>query len=188
VQNKPALTLRVRAFMMKRGNMTLQTATPAERAEELRSAMRAWTTGVAVVTAAHEGEQHGMTVSSFASISLDPPLVAISLQTVSRTHELVSQAQAFGVTILGADQLELSERFAGRKGAPGDRLHGVRTETLVTGAPFIHGGLAFLDCRVQQAIQAGMNTLFVAEVVAVRGNSQALPLVYHDRSYRRLRD
>jgi flavin reductase (DIM6/NTAB) family NADH-FMN oxidoreductase RutF len=168
--------------------MALPTTTPAERADELRSAMRAWTTGVAIVTAVHEGEQHGMTVSSFASISLDPPLIAISLQTVSRTHELVTRAHAFGVTILAADQLELSERFAGRNEAPGDRLHGIRTETLVTGAPFIHGGLAFLDCRVQQAIQAGTNTLFLAEVAAVRGNRQALPLVYHDRAYRRLRD
>jgi flavin reductase (DIM6/NTAB) family NADH-FMN oxidoreductase RutF len=181
-------TAGARIYDETREDMELQTATPAERAEELRSAMRAWTTGVAIVTAEHEGEQHGMTVSSFASISLDPPMIAISLQTASRTHELVSRAQEFGVTILAADQLELSERFAGRQGAPGDRLHGIRTETLVTGAPFIHGGLAFLDCRVQQAIQAGMNTLFLAEVVAVRGTTQALPLVYHDRAYRRLRD
>ena len=150
--------------------------------------MRAWTTGVAIVTAAYGGQQHGMTVSSFASISLDPPLIAVSLQAASQTHALVSRAQAFGVTILAAHQKELSERFAGRFGKDSERLDGVETQTLATGAPFIRGGLAFLDCRVRQAIRAGMNTLFVAEVVAVREEDHDSPLVYHDRGYRRLQE
>lgn len=166
----------------------MQKITPAERTEGLRAAMRAWTTGVAIVTAAHDGQRHGMTVSSFASISLDPPLVAISLQTASQTHALVRRAGAFGVTILAASQQGLSERFAGRNGDEGARLEGLETETLATGAPFIRGGLAFLDCRVTQAIQAGTNTLFIAEVVAIRADDHEAPLVYHDRSYRRLQD
>lgn len=168
--------------------MEMQTTTPAERTEGLRAAMRAWTTGVAIVTAAHGGQQHGMTVSSFASISLDPPLVAISLQTASHTHVLLSRAFAFGVTILAANQQPLSERFAGRAGDASTRLEGVETETLATGAPFIKGGLAFLDCRVTQAIQAGTNTLFIAEVVAVKTGDRESPLVYQDRTYRLLRD
>lgn len=162
------------------------TSTPAERADQLRTAMRAWTTGIAIVTAAHKGEQHGMTVSSFASISLDPPLIAVSLQTASHTHDLVRRAGAFGVTILSVAQQDLSERFAGRSDDGGDRLDGLQTEAFVTGAPFIKGGLAFLDCRVQQTIAAGMNTLFIAEVVAVREDDHDAPLVYHDRTYRRL--
>jgi flavin reductase (DIM6/NTAB) family NADH-FMN oxidoreductase RutF len=155
---------------------------------QLRMAMRAWTTGVAIVTAAHAGQQHGMTVSSFASISLDPPLVAVSLSTDSHTHDLVGRAGAFGVTILAAGQQELSERFAGKVGGEGDRMQGLQTETFVTGAPFIKGGLAFLDCRVTQTIQAGMNTLFIAEVLAVRGDDHDSPLVYHDRAYRRIKE
>src|SRR5512135_3567083 len=83
-------------------------------AEQLRTAMRTWTSGVAIVTAEFEGQVHGMTVSSFTSISLDPPLVVISLQKTSRTREMVASAGAFGVTILAADQLGLSERFANR--------------------------------------------------------------------------
>jgi flavin reductase (DIM6/NTAB) family NADH-FMN oxidoreductase RutF len=157
-------------------------------AEQLRAAMRAWTSGVTIVTAAYGGEKHGMTVSSFTSISLDPPLIVISLQTISRTHELVSRAQAFGVTILASDQQRLSERFASRALDTGDRLEGVQTETLITGAPFIKGGLAYLDCRVTQTIRAGMNTLFVAEVVAVQGDDHASPLIYHDRTYRGLQE
>lgn len=154
--------------------------------EQLRSAMRAWTAGVTIVTAAHEEQQHGMTVNSFTSVSLDPPLIIISLQNSSRTRQLVSQAQAFGVTILSEEQRELSERFAGRTPDSANRMAGLEVETLVTGAPFIKGGLAYLDCRVQQSIAVGQNTLFLAEVVAARGSGEGRPLVYHNRRYHRL--
>ena len=156
--------------------------------EQLRQSMRAWTSGVTIVTASHAGEQHGMTVSSFTSIALEPPIVIISLQTDSRTHGLVTQANAFAVTILADGQQDVSDRFAGRVPDEEDRLGGIETETLVTGAPFIKGGLAYLDCRVTQAIEIGTNTLFLAEVVAARGNGEGKPLVYHDRAYHKLDD
>jgi flavin reductase (DIM6/NTAB) family NADH-FMN oxidoreductase RutF len=92
------------------------------------------------------------------------------------------------VTILAADQQELSERFARPPVDESDRLDGLETDTFVTGAPFIRGGLAHLDCRVRQSIAAGMNTLFIGEVVAVSGGVHTSPLVYHDRAYRRLED
>ncbi len=168
--------------------MKTDTKTAAERAEELRTAMRAWTSGVAVVAAAHAGEWHGMTVSSFTSVSLDPPMVVVSLQTASRTHDVVAKAGAFAVTILAASQQELSERFAQRKSTMSEHLDGLELETLVTGAPFIRGGLAYIDCRVRQSIPCGMNTLFIAEVVAVRGDDHDAPLVYHDRRYHRLEE
>ena len=168
--------------------MNQNPTTAEQQAKQLRSAMRAWTTGVAIVTAAHGGKQHGMTVSSFSSISLEPPLIAVSLSTGSQTRDFIAQSGAFGVTILAAGQEALSERFAGKSGAQAERMHGLQTETLVTGAPFIRGGLAFLDCRVTQTIPAGMNTLFLAEVVAVGGDDRDSPLVYHDRAYRRLQD
>jgi flavin reductase (DIM6/NTAB) family NADH-FMN oxidoreductase RutF len=154
--------------------------------EQLRLSMRAWVSGVTVVTVSHAGERHGMTVSSFTSVALEPPLIIISLQTASRTHQLVSQANAFAVTILAEDQRELSDRFAGRLDDSEDRLAGLETETLVTGASFLKGGLAYLDCRVVQSIPLGTNTLFLAEVVAARGNGTGQPLVYHDRQYHKL--
>ena len=168
--------------------METDISTAAQRADQLRSAMRAWTSGVTIVTATSEGQQHGMTVSSFTSISLDPPLIVISLQTASRTHDVVVKAGAFGVTILAVDQQELSERFASRHASMGERLDGLEIETLVTGAPLIKGGLAYLDCRVRQSIPSGMNTLFIAEVVAVRGDDHDAPLVYHDRTYHQLKE
>ena len=154
--------------------------------EQLRKAMRAWVTGIAIVTAAHQGERHGMTVSSFTSISLEPPLIMISLQTGSRTHDLVTGSNAFAVTILAEDQAEISKRFAGLIPDQDDRFEGLETETLVSGAPIITGGLAWLDCRVTQVIPAGTNTLFLAEVTAAHGDGAGAPLVYHDRDYRKI--
>ncbi len=153
--------------------------------EQLRQAMRAWTSGVTVVTAQYNDERHGMTVSSFTSIALQPPMVIISLQTESRTHRLVSQAGAFAVTILAEDQQAISERFAGRDTEQKDRLAGLETQTLVTGAPLLEGGLAWLDCRVVQTIPVGSNMLFLAEVVAAQQRKPGKPLLYHQRRYGR---
>jgi flavin reductase (DIM6/NTAB) family NADH-FMN oxidoreductase RutF len=158
--------------------------------EQLRQTMRAWSSGVTIVTVAYQGLTHGMTVSSFTSVALDPPLVIVSLQADSRTHELISKAGTFAVTILSADQAELSDRFAGRIPDTEDRMAGQATETLLTGAPLLQGGLAFLDCRTVQVIPAGSNTLFLAEVLAARSarDGEAAPLVYHNQRYRQLQE
>jgi flavin reductase (DIM6/NTAB) family NADH-FMN oxidoreductase RutF len=151
--------------------------------EALRAAMRTWSAGVTVVTAVHDGQRHGMTVNSFTSISLEPALITISLQTGSRTHELVSNSRAFALTMLSAEQADISDRFAGRVEDIEDRFAGLQTETLVTGAPLIVGGLAWLDCRIVESFDAGMNTLFIAEVLVARGTGEGKPLLYHNRAY-----
>lgn len=151
--------------------------------EQLRHAMRAWTTGVAVVTAQHEGQRYGMTVNSFTSISLEPPLVSVALRQLTHTHDLVVNSNEFSVTILSSTQHELSDRFAGRMHHIHDRFDGVETETLLTQVPLIKGGLAYFNCRVVNSIPVGENTLFVAEVIAARGEGQGNPLVYHNRVY-----
>jgi flavin reductase (DIM6/NTAB) family NADH-FMN oxidoreductase RutF len=151
--------------------------------ESLRAAMRAWSAGVTVVAAVHAGQTHGMTVNSFTSISLEPALITISLQGGSRTHELVTKSNTFGLTILSAEQAHISDLFAGRVKDAEDRFAGLQTETLVTGAPLIVGGLAWMDCRVVETFDAGMNTLFIAAVVAARGTGEGQPLIYHNRAY-----
>ena len=150
--------------------------------EELRLAMRAWTTGVAILTASHNGETYGMTINSFNSLSLDPPIVGVTVQNTTHIHDLIERAQVFGVTILAATQRDLAEDFAGRKHGA-DRMAGVDLHPLVSGAPLLTDGLASLDCRVTQAIPLGKNTLFLAEVAAVKIHSTDDPLVYHDRKY-----
>jgi flavin reductase (DIM6/NTAB) family NADH-FMN oxidoreductase RutF len=152
----------------------------------LRQAMRSWATGVTIVTSRHEAVTHGMTVSSFTSISVEPPRVLISIATNARTHDLIERAGVFGVTILATTQQDLSDRFAGRVPDEMDRLAGLETFTLETGVPLLAGGLANFDCRVVQTYYSGTNTLFIGEVVAARSAEGGDPLLYFSRGYHRL--
>jgi flavin reductase (DIM6/NTAB) family NADH-FMN oxidoreductase RutF len=158
--------------------------------EQLRNALRFWTTGVTIVSATSKGVVHGMTVNSFTSLSLEPPLVMISLEKVTRTHGLVASAGAFGVSILSQEQRALSDRFAGRESEKSDRFDGVDTFTMETGSPILSQALAFFDCRVSATYDAGTHTLFVGEVLAagLPGENTKQPLVYFNRNYRRLTD
>ena len=154
--------------------------------ETLRRAMRAWTSGVTVVTASHAGERYGMTVNSFTSISLEPPIIAVTLRKLTHTHALVEGSGEFAITILSVDQGSLSDRFAGKIPDVTDRFEGVETEKLLLEAPLIKGGMAYFNCRVVNAIPVGENTLFLAEVVAVQGEGEGDPLVYHNRVFWKL--
>ncbi len=161
----------------------------AIQAEHLRQTMRFWATGVTVVSAASDNEKHGMTVNSFTSLSLDPPLVMVSLEQATRTHGLVQRAGAYGVTFLSQQQQAISDCFAGRDTEQADRFKGLRTFTLQSGSPLIEGGLAFLDCRLVDTYQAGTHTLFIAEVVAAQSSPDedgTEPLLYFNRQYRHL--
>jgi flavin reductase (DIM6/NTAB) family NADH-FMN oxidoreductase RutF len=154
--------------------------------EKLRRAMRAWTTGVAIITSIYEDQQYGMTVNSFTSISLDPPLVSVALRQLTHTHELVVKSGMFSVTILTSAQKELSDRFAGKMPAITNRFEGVQTETISLDSPVFKDGMAYLDCRVVSSMPVGENTLFVAEVLDARGEGEGEPLVYHNRQYWKL--
>lgn len=158
--------------------------------DALRDALRFWSTGVTIVSAKHEEVLHGMTVNSFTSISLDPPLVMVSLEKITRTHGFVQAAGAFAVTILSTDQRAISDRFAGRETESDDRFEGVEFFTLETGSPILSGGLAFFDCRIKSGHSAGTHTLFIGEVIAAGSPTDGAlaPLVYFNRDYRRLRD
>jgi len=154
--------------------------------EQLRQAMRAWTTGVTVVTAIHDEQRYGMTVNSFTSLSLEPPLIAIALKQLTHTHALVEKSGEFSITILSKSQSDLSDRFAGKIPDIEDRFEGVPVETLLIDAPLIKGGMAYFNCRVVNSMPIGENTLFIAEVVAAQGNGEGDPLVYHNRVFWKL--
>jgi flavin reductase (DIM6/NTAB) family NADH-FMN oxidoreductase RutF len=154
----------------------------------MRQAMRQWVTGVAVVSSFHDGVRHGMTVSSFTSISLQPPLVLVSLSKDARTHDLVQRSSAFGVTLLNQTQQDISDRFAGRTTEEQDRFADLETFTLQTGAPFLLHGLTCLDCIVVGAQDVGDHTLFIGQVIALQLGQDGAPLIYYNRGYRRLLD
>lgn len=147
--------------------------------------MRNWASGVTVVTSQIKDIRHGMTVSSFTSVALEPPLVLVALAKNTRTAHIVQESGIFAVTILAQGQEEISDRFAGRLPDDADRFVGLETATLVTGAPLLVGGLAWFDCHVTQVIYGGTHLIFVGEVAAVQSFSGE-PLVYHNRAYRKI--
>ncbi len=154
--------------------------------EALRSAMRQWATGVSVVTASYKGVTHGMTVSSFTSVSLNPPQVLISLAQNARTHDLVKHSRHFGVSLLSAGQEDISNLFAGRVPDEQDRLAGVETFKIISNTPLIKNGIAFFDCRVIATFSSGTHTLFIGEVLAAQSREDGEPLLYYNRGYRKL--
>ncbi len=158
--------------------------------EDLRLAMRRWSTGVTVVTTQAEGLLFGMTVSSFTSICLEPPLVLVSLERISRTRQGIAQSGFFGITILNSQQQDVSERFASHLPGEADRFAGLPLRYLTTGAPFLAGGLAFLECKVIALHEASTHTVVFGEVVSVEVKNlfetADRPLIYYDRAYHRL--
>lgn len=154
--------------------------------EVMRHAMRLWTTGVTIVTAAHEQRRHGMTVSSFTSVSLMPPLILVSLKNMARTCELVVNSGYFGVMVLASGQQSLSDRFAGREEQDEDRFRDIDTFSLISGTPFIPDGLAYFDCRMTTSYNLGTHSIFIGEVLAIKANPELQPLLYFDRAYRLL--
>lgn len=180
-------------FAPKGYNPYLMNSKPANKVnidpdpDALRDALRFWTTGVTIVATKHEGTVHGMTLNSFTSLSLDPPLVSISLEKTTRTHQLVQASGVFAVTLLTMEQNALSDKFAGRDRSGEDRFEGVETFTMETGSPILAHGLAFFDCRVQSSHDAGTHTLFISEVLACGPiDDSADPLVYFNRGYRKI--
>lgn len=160
--------------------------------DQTRAAMRQWASGIGVAAAEFDGVRHGMTVSSFTSVSMDPPLVLVSMQKDTRTHDLVLRSGAFGVTLLAADQQEISDRFAGRIVGDDQRFDGVETFILETGSPLLTGGLAVFDCRLKASYDANTTTVMFGEVVAAlvsdRPEKELQPLLYYNQGYHQLKD
>jgi flavin reductase (DIM6/NTAB) family NADH-FMN oxidoreductase RutF len=155
--------------------------------EDLRQAMRNWATGVTIVSARYGEIQHGMTVSSFTSVSLSPPFLLISLEQVTKTHHLVSSSGYFGISLLAAHQKEISDRFAGRHNELSNRFEGIQIFHMVSGTPLISDSLSVFDCKTISSIPSGTHTIFIGEVLAARQLNHGLPLIYFDRDYREIK-
>lgn len=150
--------------------------------------MRRWATGVTIVSARDGERQHGMTVNSFISVSLDPPLVLVSLERGRLTHALVQSSGYYGVSILPHGFQTISDLFAGRLGETSDRFAGLSTFNLVSQSPLLSGSLAALDCKVVARYDVGTHTLFIGEVLALGIGKDAPPLIYYNRDYHALKD
>ena len=143
----------------------------------LREALGQFATGVTVVTAI---DPHGapvrLTVSSFNSVSLSPPLVLWSLGRASRALAAFQACSHYAVNVLSTSQLEMAMQFAARDV---DRFAGVATTTGHTGVPLIDGTLATFECANRSQYPEGDHIIFVGEVLACHSDNQAGPLLYH---------
>lgn len=155
--------------------------------EELKESMRRWATGVAVVTSVDDLGKHGMTVNSFISISIEPPLICVTLANDTRTKIMIEKTNIFGVTILSDHQAEIADRFAGRIPDIENRFQGLNFFVLESGVPFLPDGLGFLDCVVKYKYAMKNSTLFVGEVISTKNNIGS-PLIYNNRKYHQLKE
>ena len=124
---------------------------------------------------------HGMTVSAFTEVSLEPPLVLVCADRSSNTRPLVDAAGVFAVNILSRDQEALSNRFASKK-EEARRFEGLEYDTGTTGAPLLRGVVANLDCRVVANHEHGDHVVYVGSVEAVRCTDRE-PLLYFGGGY-----
>lgn len=151
---------------------------------ELRNALGCFTTGVCVVTAIGvSGAPFGLTVNSFASVSLDPPLVLWSLDRGSDTFADFAHAQAFTISVLAADQRDLSHKLS-RKG--GHSLEHVDTADQPNGVPAIAGALSSFACEIVKRLDGGDHVIFLGRVIAFSYARHGHPLVYYRGRYRGL--
>ena len=145
-----------------------------------KEALARWASGVTVVTTLDaDGKPKGMTASSFISVSLEPPLVLVSVAQRLYTHKLIEQSGIFAVNILGRDQAEWGKLFAGMYPEIENRFKKTGYDTEATGAPILPN---VVDCRLYDAYRAGDHTLFLGEVQAA-GSHSGEPLLYAQRQW-----
>jgi flavin reductase (DIM6/NTAB) family NADH-FMN oxidoreductase RutF len=155
--------------------------------DSLWETMRRFAAGVTVVTAVGDEGYLGITVSAFCLVSLEPPLALVCLNNDSQTCDTIAARGVFAVTVLSSRQELIAEMFAGRAPRPDPRFSAIPHRALLTGAPILDGGLAWLDCRLQRAYPEGDHTIFVGLVVAAGvAEGQDDPLLYFGSQYRRL--
>jgi flavin reductase (DIM6/NTAB) family NADH-FMN oxidoreductase RutF len=155
---------------------------PDEVQAGLKEAMRAFPQGVTVVTTQGEDGPRGVTVSSFTSVSLNPPLVLVSLAQGSDVHDIFLRAKSFAVNFLGDDQKPVSDLFASRTPMK-DRFDGVRFHKGLTGSPIIDGARAAIECDTWRLYDGGDHSIILGKVVKASVISSGKPLVYYAQHY-----
>jgi len=145
--------------------------------------MGSFATGVTVITVDQQGEVHGMTANAFTAVSLDPMLVLVCVDYRARTHAHLHARKRFGVNVLRSDQQAISEYYA-RASETHQRAEaaGAHFDRTPHGTPVLRGALAYLECSLRRAEEAGDHTIFIAEVedVVVRDGE---PLLYFRSKY-----
>jgi flavin reductase (DIM6/NTAB) family NADH-FMN oxidoreductase RutF len=155
-----------------------------------KEVMARWASGVTIATTQSKAGTLwvplGMTVSSFASVSLQPAQILIGVNRKAHMHAAIEESGYFAVNLLTVDHLEWGIRFAGLRPEVADRFEGIAWLTAQTGAPILPGVLGWLDCYLRHALASGDHTIFVGEVAACGVSSDCAPLLYYHRNWRQL--
>tara|TARA_R110002095_G_scaffold20592_1_gene22798 strand:- start:285 stop:785 length:501 start_codon:yes stop_codon:yes gene_type:complete len=155
----------------------MNTAVDELSPEKLREALGCFTTGVAIVTGIHpETGPVGLTISSFNSLSLDPPLILWSLGLQSGSLSAFTTGRPFVVNILSEAQHATCFQFA-RSGT--DKFRDISVTPGLGGVPMIDGSVAQFQCTVEQSIPGGDHQLYIGRVVSVGSDNTRAPLVFH---------
>lgn len=150
----------------------------------LRAVMRRVPSPVTVVTAAARGEVRGITIGSFTSVSLDPPLVSFNVGREAQMHGVITSAERFAVHVLSEAQAHLSDHFAFPHRTGAEQFADVRHEVDAYGTPVLDGVLAVLYCRPYAFFEAGDHSVVIGEVMDVEADAEGGPVLYYNRSYR----
>lgn len=156
--------------------------TPGD-AELLRRVFGCFPSGVTAVCAEIDGQPVGMAASSFTSVSIEPPLVSVCVQNSSQTWPLLRSATRLGLSILAVGQDDACRSLSNRSG---DRFAGVRWTRDDSGAIFIEGATAVLDCTVHSELPAGDHAIALLQIHHVHADADTAPLIFHGSRFRRL--
>ncbi len=147
---------------------------------EQRELFRRWPAGVSVVVAESDGRRAGLTMSSLVSLSLEPPLVGISLAHVASLYEVLQEAGDWAASILGGDQGAVAQHFA-RSVPPLVLWDGIAVRD--DDPRLIEGAVGWLRVRTVEELRTGDHSLFVGEVIVLERGPATSSLVYLDRRY-----
>jgi flavin reductase (DIM6/NTAB) family NADH-FMN oxidoreductase RutF len=150
----------------------------------LRQTLGMFATGVTVITTRVREQIHGMTANAFMSVSLEPPLVLISVDRRTRMCSLLHENQRFGVSVLAADQDALSDRFAGRAAVDAPEP----SFDVVHETPLVEGAVAHFVARMARSYWGGDHSLFLGRVEFARFQRDGRPLLFHGGRYVRVKE
>lgn len=146
-----------------------------------RNALGKFATGVTVILTRHDGSFHGMTANAFTAVSLEPPLVLVSVSSDAKTADYIRAQGHFSVNLLSQEQETISSQFAGR-GQPNEKAE---IEWFNNETPYLSSAFGAFVCSVFSVVDAGDHTLFLGRVKAYRHEDQQ-PLLYYGGKYRKL--
>lgn len=152
--------------------------------QSFRAAMSRFATGVAVLTACHDGQRFGMTINSLTSVSLDPCQILVCVNTGSATGGAIKASGSFAVSLLDQSQLDVARSFVGRDAG---RFNAIACATGPRGLPLVEGALAALSCRVADIVTSGDHEIVIGDVLECwQRNGE--PLVFFGGAYGRFEE